>query len=150
MQWPLALIKNIYPGSENIVRSVEVKTSTGVLKRSIQGLHNLEASYFERNDYCRNAARESCTQTTSENYTDDSRSDEDLLPDPSDPEDCAEPDPEVLPEDVPATSAPVVAPDDVTTVENVIMPEPEQDQRASSCTTTRAGRKVRPRKILDL
>ena len=174
MQWPLALIKNIYPGPDNIVRSVDVKTSTGIIKRSIQGLHNLEASFFEKNTYRKNLPKENSTQTTFENHVisdNNSRSDENLLPDPSDPEDdaepdqqdcaepepqdcaepqlehCAEPDPEVL-EDIPAGSAPVVVPDDVATIEP--LNESRQGQRVSSCTTTRVGRKVRPRKILDL
>lgn len=42
MSWPIARVLEVYPGKDNIVRSVKVKTSRGVILRPIQKLHDLE------------------------------------------------------------------------------------------------------------
>ena len=44
LKWPLAKVVKTFLGSDNIVRSVELKTQNGKLLRSVQGLHFLEAS----------------------------------------------------------------------------------------------------------
>lgn len=42
MSWPIGRVLEVYPGKDNIVRSVKVKTSRGVILRPIQKLHDLE------------------------------------------------------------------------------------------------------------
>lgn len=52
MNWPLGIITDLFPGSDGIVRCVNVKTAKGVLCRSIQKLHDLEISYDVNNASC--------------------------------------------------------------------------------------------------
>ena len=42
LQWPLARVVKLHPGSDGMVRSVDVRTSKGIVCRSIQKLHRLE------------------------------------------------------------------------------------------------------------
>ena len=42
LKWPLGVITKVFPGKDQLVRSVEVKTSRGFLQRPIQLLHDLE------------------------------------------------------------------------------------------------------------
>ena len=42
LQWPLAIVTKVFPGKDGIIRSVQLKTSKGLLCRSIQLLHDLE------------------------------------------------------------------------------------------------------------
>ena len=35
-KWNLALVKDVYPGSDGVVRNVLVKTASGEYKRSVQ------------------------------------------------------------------------------------------------------------------
>ena len=42
LTWPLGVVRKVFPGKDNLVRTVEVKTSKGVLVRPIQRLRNLE------------------------------------------------------------------------------------------------------------
>ena len=44
LKWPLGIIQKIYPGRDGCVRTVEVKTSRGVLTRPIQHVHELEVA----------------------------------------------------------------------------------------------------------
>lgn len=45
MNWPLGIITDVFPGSDGIVRCVNVKTAKGVLCRPVQKLHDLEIFY---------------------------------------------------------------------------------------------------------
>ena len=40
--WPLGIIEETYPGKDNVVRAVRVKTSTGSLERAVQHLYPME------------------------------------------------------------------------------------------------------------
>ena len=42
LHWPLGVVVELFPGKDGIVRSVNVKTSKGVICRPVQRLHNLE------------------------------------------------------------------------------------------------------------
>ena len=42
LQWPLGVVKVVYPGRDGLVRSVQMKTAKGLLTRPIQRVHNLE------------------------------------------------------------------------------------------------------------
>ena len=42
LQWPLAIVTKVFTGKDGIIRSVQLKTSKGLLCRSIQLLHDLE------------------------------------------------------------------------------------------------------------
>ena len=42
MKWPMGLVKRVFPGRDGLVRSVEIKTSRGLVVQPIQRLHNLE------------------------------------------------------------------------------------------------------------
>ena len=42
MRWPLGVVRELYPGSDGILRSVCVKTAKGEITRSVQRLHDLE------------------------------------------------------------------------------------------------------------
>lgn len=44
LQWPLGIVQKLYPGRDGLVRTVEVKTSKGVLVRPVQKIHMLELS----------------------------------------------------------------------------------------------------------
>ena len=44
MSWPLAIVEETFPGLDGVVRSVNVRTSKGVLCRPVQRLHELEIS----------------------------------------------------------------------------------------------------------
>ena len=40
--WPLGIVEEIYPGKDNVVRAVRVKTPTGSLERAVQHLYPME------------------------------------------------------------------------------------------------------------
>ena len=40
--WPLGIVEETYPGKDNVVRAVRVKTSTGSLERAVQQLYPME------------------------------------------------------------------------------------------------------------
>ena len=42
--WPLAVVREVYPGRDNVVRGVKVETAKGNLERPIQHLYRLELS----------------------------------------------------------------------------------------------------------
>jgi hypothetical protein len=42
LKWPLAVVVDLYPGSDRVVRSVKLKTAKGYITRSVQRLHSLE------------------------------------------------------------------------------------------------------------
>lgn len=44
MSWPLGVVEETFPGHEGIIRSVNVRTSRGVVCRPVQKLHELEIS----------------------------------------------------------------------------------------------------------
>ena len=44
LSWPIGVVKQVFPGRDGVVRAVEIKTSKGLLTRSIQRLHVLEIS----------------------------------------------------------------------------------------------------------
>ena len=41
-QWPLAIVEEIFPGRDGLVRNVRVKTAKGSYTRSVQNLYDLE------------------------------------------------------------------------------------------------------------
>jgi hypothetical protein len=49
MQWQLGVVLELYPGRDNIVRSVKVNTKKGPIVRSVQLLHDLELEQSDRN-----------------------------------------------------------------------------------------------------
>ncbi|XP_066956312.1 uncharacterized protein [Macrobrachium rosenbergii] len=44
LSWPLGVIIEVYPGKDGVIRSVDVKTSKGIINRPVQKLHDLEIS----------------------------------------------------------------------------------------------------------
>ena len=42
LQWPLGIITQVFPGKDGLIRTVEIKTSSGKLVRSVQRVHDLE------------------------------------------------------------------------------------------------------------
>ena len=51
MYWPLGVVVDMFPGKDNITRSVKVRTSKGVICRPVQRLHDLEVtSYCDETD----------------------------------------------------------------------------------------------------
>ncbi|XP_066939743.1 uncharacterized protein [Macrobrachium rosenbergii] len=44
LSWPLGVIIEVYPGKDGVIRSVDVKTSKGIVNRLVQKLHDLEIS----------------------------------------------------------------------------------------------------------
>ena len=42
LQWPLGIVRKVFPGRDKLVRTAEIKTSKGVFIRPIQRLHSLE------------------------------------------------------------------------------------------------------------
>ena len=36
LRWPIGVVFKLYPGSDGIVRAVDVKTLQGIIKRSVQ------------------------------------------------------------------------------------------------------------------
>ena len=42
LQWPLGIITQVFPGKDGLIRTVEVKNSSGKLVRSVQRVHDLE------------------------------------------------------------------------------------------------------------
>lgn len=44
LRWPLGVVVDLFPGKDGVIRSVNVKTSRGVICRPVQKLHNLELS----------------------------------------------------------------------------------------------------------
>ena len=42
LQWPMGIVHRVYPGRDGLVRTVEVKTTKGLLTRPIQRIHDLE------------------------------------------------------------------------------------------------------------
>ena len=45
MKWPLGIITDLFPGKDNVVRCVNVRTAKGTLCRPVQKLHDLEIFY---------------------------------------------------------------------------------------------------------
>ena len=45
LQWPLAKVVKVHPGSDGKIRSVDVRTAKGMVCRPIQRLHRLEVCY---------------------------------------------------------------------------------------------------------
>ena len=43
--WPLTVVEEMYPGKDNVIRAVRVKTSNKTLERAMQHLHPLELNY---------------------------------------------------------------------------------------------------------
>ena len=46
LQWPLAKVVKVHPGSDGKVRSVDVRTAKGIVCRPIQRLHRLEVCHL--------------------------------------------------------------------------------------------------------
>ncbi|XP_066959101.1 uncharacterized protein [Macrobrachium rosenbergii] len=44
LSWPLGVIIEVYPGTDGVIRSVDVKTSKGIVNKPVQKLHDLEIS----------------------------------------------------------------------------------------------------------
>ncbi|XP_066987481.1 uncharacterized protein [Macrobrachium rosenbergii] len=44
LSWPLGVIIEVYLGKDGVIRSVDVKTSKGIINRPVQKLHDLEIS----------------------------------------------------------------------------------------------------------
>ena len=44
LQWPLGVVKTVFPGKDGLVRSAEIRTAKGLLKRPVQKLYNLEVT----------------------------------------------------------------------------------------------------------
>ena len=42
LQWPLGIVQQVFPGRDGFVRSVEIKTAKGLIRRPIQHIHCLE------------------------------------------------------------------------------------------------------------
>ncbi|XP_037778187.1 uncharacterized protein LOC119574962 [Penaeus monodon] len=42
LKWPLGVVTEVFPGNDNIIRSVRVKTDKGTVNRPVQKLHDLE------------------------------------------------------------------------------------------------------------
>ena len=42
LMWPMGIITQVFPGRDGMIRNVNVKTSKGVLNRSVHKLHDLE------------------------------------------------------------------------------------------------------------
>ena len=42
LQWPMGIVHRVYPGRDGLVRTVQVKTTKGLLTRPIQRIHDLE------------------------------------------------------------------------------------------------------------
>ena len=42
--WLLAIVNEVYPGKDGIIRAVQVKTANGILERPVQHLYPLELS----------------------------------------------------------------------------------------------------------
>ena len=41
-KWPLARVIEVYPGKDDLIRTILLQTSKGQFKRPVQRLHNLE------------------------------------------------------------------------------------------------------------
>ena len=52
LHWPLGVVTDLFPGKDGLVRSVNVKTSKGVICRSVQRLHDLEICDSPEVDEC--------------------------------------------------------------------------------------------------
>ena len=50
LQWPVGVVEEIITGKDNIARTVQVRTKTGVLTRPIQRIHNLECHQSDINE----------------------------------------------------------------------------------------------------
>ena len=50
MRWPLGLITDLFPGSDGIIRCVNIQTAKSVICRSVQRLHDLEIFYDVNNE----------------------------------------------------------------------------------------------------
>lgn len=67
MNWPLGIITNVFPGSDGIVRGVNVRTAKGELRRPIQKLHDLEIFYdIDCTNECPEISRETPPQDDEE------------------------------------------------------------------------------------
>jgi hypothetical protein len=42
LSWPMGVIVQLFPGKDGLVRSVNLKTASGVITKSIQRLHDIE------------------------------------------------------------------------------------------------------------
>ena len=62
LRWPLGVIVDVFPGKDGFIRSVNVKTSKGVITRPIQKLHYLEISRFGSETVAK-AVSESASET---------------------------------------------------------------------------------------
>jgi len=58
-QWPLAIVTKLNPGNDGLVRSVEIKTKTGVSNRPITKLYPLEVALMD-NDNVAPAGNATC------------------------------------------------------------------------------------------
>ena len=175
LTWPLGIVQNIFTGPDNICRSFELKTAKGILRRSIQCLHSLEAVFKNHageipiiantRDIHINATYEgerplnANNNHTGENlynlndepnYFDSIFSE--IVPGEIEPPPLVEPprmSPEVpeVPEIVPEVHE---VPESVPEVPLVPVVEPSSPEVAPQRYTTRVGRTIRPRNILDL
>lgn len=73
MSWPIGRVLEVYPGKDNIVTSVKVKTSRGVILRPIQKLHDLEVQENDCNANLKDVA--------SHNVEDNVQGDEEICSD---------------------------------------------------------------------
>ena len=66
LSWPLAVVIDLFPGKDGVVRSVKLKTSKGIVIRSIQRLHDLEIN--DQSVECvSNSVGDNLRETKSEN-----------------------------------------------------------------------------------
>ncbi|KAF0299735.1 hypothetical protein FJT64_003435 [Amphibalanus amphitrite] len=42
LMWPLGVVTRLHPGSDGVVRAVDLRTAKGVRTRAVQRLHDLE------------------------------------------------------------------------------------------------------------
>ena len=42
LMWPLAVVTKLYPGSDGVVRTADLRTARGMRTRAVQRLHDLE------------------------------------------------------------------------------------------------------------
>lgn len=47
MSWPIGIVMDVFPSKDNVIRSVKIKTSRGMICRPVQRLHDLEISYTD-------------------------------------------------------------------------------------------------------
>ena len=44
LQWPLGVVVTVFPGKDGFIRSAEIRTAKGLLKRPVQKLYDLEVT----------------------------------------------------------------------------------------------------------